>query len=212
MFQGEAYPSERESMSTKKWVACGLLAAALAAGAAAPLGATTLIRQGLDKLVADNANIVVGTVIDYHSYWNDDHTFILTDVRFAPEEVLKGRLAGDQVTITVLGGRVGELTTLIVGGPVLEKGQSYLLFLNSEDLPGVAGALTVRDLCQGAFDVVVAKDGLRAVSQANGHPLLADDAGNFLPPGEEQGVLLNEMTSLIKDLVRHSQGGRPEVR
>jgi hypothetical protein len=199
-------------MSTKKWLVCGLLAAAIAASVTAPLGATTLIRQGLDGLVADNATIVVGQVVDYYSYWNDDHTFILTDVRFAPEDVLKGRVTGDELTITVMGGRVGELTTLIVGGPVLEKGSSYVLFLNNESLPGVDGVLTVRDLSQGAFDVVVAKDGLRAVSQANGHPLLADDAGNFLPPGEEQGILLNEMTELIRDLVRHSQTGRPEVK
>jgi hypothetical protein len=199
-------------MSTKKWLVCGVLAAAVAASVTAPLGATTLIRQGLDKLVADNATIVVGQVVDYYSYWNDDHTFILTDVRFATEEVLKGRVSGDELTITVMGGQVGDLTTLIVGGPVLEKGQSYLLFLNHESLPGVDGALTVRDLVQGAFDIVVAKDGLRAVSQANGHPLLADWAGNSLPPGEEQGVLLNEMSSLIRDLVRHSQGVRPEVR
>lgn len=199
-------------MSTKKWLVCGVLAAAIAASVTAPLGATTLIRQGLDKLVADNATIVVGQVVDYYSYWNDDHTFILTDVRFAAEEVLKGRLTGDELTITVMGGNVGDLTTLIVAGPVLEKGQSYLLFLNNESLPGVDSALTVRDLVQGTFDIVVAKDGLRAVSQANGHPLLADFDGNSLPPGEEQGVLLNEMTSLIRDLVRHSQSGRPEVK
>lgn len=196
----------------KKWLVCGMLAAAIAASVTAPLGATTLIRQGLDRLVADNATIVVGQVVDYYSYWNDDHTFILTDVRFAAEEVLKGRFSGDELTITVMGGQVGELTTLIVAGPVLEKGNSYVLFLNNESLPGVDGALTVRDLAQGAFDVVMAKDGLRAVSQANGHPLLADGAGNFLPPGEEQGILLNELTTLVKDLVRHSQVGRPEVK
>jgi len=195
----------------KKWLVCGLLAAAIAASVTAPLGATTLIRQGLDTLVADNATIVVGQVIDYHSYWNADHTFILTDVRFAAEEILKGRFEGDELTITVMGGQVGELTTLIVAGPVLEKGNSYVLFLNHESLPGVDGVLTVRDLAQGAFDVVMAKDGLRAVSQANGHPLLSDPAGNFLPPGQEQGILLNEMTSLVRDLVRHS-GGRPEVK
>lgn len=199
-------------MSTKKWLVCGLLAAAIAASVTAPLGATTLIRQGLDRLVADNATIVVGQVVDYYSYWNDDHTFILTDVRFAPEEVLKGRVTGDELTITVMGGQVGELTTLIVGGPVLEKGSSYVLFLNNESLPGIDGVLTVRDLVQGAFDIVMAKDGLRAVSQANGHPLLADWAGNSLPPGEEQGILLNDMTSLVRDLVRHSQAGRPEVK
>lgn len=87
----------------------------LAMWIAAPLGATTLARTGLDELVAGNDRVVVGEVVDAISYWNEDRTFILTDVRVAPTETIKGKAKGE-LTLTLLGGTVGDLTTLIVGG------------------------------------------------------------------------------------------------
>src|SRR5690349_11478748 len=164
-------------MKVVKGLMHGALALALAASVAAPASATTLVRASLDELVAANSAVVLGEVVDVESYWNAEHTFILTDVRFRTSDVLKGRAQSDELTITVMGGSVGDLTTLIIGGPQLFPGHSYVLFLNEESLPGAQSVLTVRDLVQGAFDVVMAKDGLRAVSQANSHPLLPDKAG-----------------------------------
>ena len=66
------------------------LALAAAALLAAPAGATTLMRAGLDELVRGNETIVQGKVVEIHSYWNADHSFILTDVRVRPNEVFKG--------------------------------------------------------------------------------------------------------------------------
>jgi hypothetical protein len=97
----------------------GVAAIALIA-AATSARATTLVRAGLDTLVAGNATIVLGEVVDAVSYWNDDHTFILTDVTLQPIETIKGRategIAGP-LTLTLMGGTVGDLTTLILGGP-----------------------------------------------------------------------------------------------
>src|SRR5262245_23642197 len=89
---------------------------------AVPAPATTLVRQGLEKLVAENQQALVGTVVDLRSYWNEDHTFILTDVRFRPEQSLKGRIRQGDVTLTLMGGTVGDLTTLIIAGPELVPG------------------------------------------------------------------------------------------
>jgi hypothetical protein len=52
---------------------------------------TTLIRQGLERLTSDDEGIMVARVLDTRSYWNADHSFILTDVRVRPSRVLKGR-------------------------------------------------------------------------------------------------------------------------
>src|SRR5262245_21388384 len=82
---------------------------------AIPAGATTLVRQGFDKLTTEIDMVVQGRVLDLHSYWNADHNFILTDVRVRPSQVLKGQPGGD-VTFTVMGGSVGEITTVIIGG------------------------------------------------------------------------------------------------
>lgn len=182
-------------------VLCGVLAVAIAASLAAPAGATTLQRMGLEELVAANRTIVVGQVVDARSYWNKDKGFILTDVRIAVNDVLKGRLQDQEITITVMGGRVGELTTLILGGPELMPGKSYLLFLNEENLPGKR-ATTVRDLCQGAFDLVIGKDGLRAVSQANRHPLIPDRLGYIDAPGGVEGIPFNAMIQSIRGFAR----------
>jgi len=177
------------------------MALAVAATLAAPASATTLRRMGLEELVAGNRTVVVGQVSDVRSYWNKDHSFILTDVRIAVNDVVKGKLQDQEITITVMGGRVGDVTTLIVGGAELLPGKSYLLFLNEESLPGKR-AQTVRDLCQGAYDLVIGKDGLRAVSQANRHPLIPDSLGYIDAPGGVEGIPFNAMIQSIRGLVR----------
>ena len=164
---------------------------------AIPASATTLIRQGLETLSKDNEQIVQGRVIDIHSYWNDDHTFILTDVRVRPTRVLKGERGRGEITFTVLGGTVGEITTLVIASPDLVSGSDYLLFLNREDLPGASQRLTVRDLAQGAFDVANG----RAYSQAAHHPLLADSEGRVDPPGGAEGLALDDMVRQIGRIV-----------
>jgi hypothetical protein len=171
------------------------------AALAAPASATTLIRQGLDELVRGNATIVQGKVVDLHSYWNQDHTFILTDVRVRPVDGFKSWRSGKDVTFTILGGMVGDVTTMIVGGPVLVPGTEYLLFLNHEDLPGAAQALTVRDLVQGVYEVGVVNGQRRFFSQALGHPLAPDAQGRFDVPGGEAGIEATDMVTQIRKAI-----------
>jgi len=188
----------------------GVAAFAIAASVVAPAGATTLIRESLDELVRSNRTIVVGEVVDTHSYWNADGTFILTDVRVIAHDVLKGNAQDREITLTVMGGQVGEITTLIIGNPDLVPGNSYVLFLNDEELPG-GKALTVRSLVQGTFDVKMGRDGLRAISQAIQHPLLPDGRGSYEAEGGQEGFPLNSMTQSIREIVRNT-GARREVK
>jgi len=198
-------------MQVRRALLCGGLTLALAAAAAAPSGATSLIRQSLDGLVAGNATIVVGQVLDAHSYWNEDGTFILTDLRIKATDVLKGDPKDDEFTVTLLGGSVGDLTTLIVGGAELIPGKPYVLFLDEEDLPGVRSVRTVLHHSQGVFEVVKARDGLRAISQAIRHPLVPDALGFVDPPGGAQGVPLVTFTKSIRETTAR-QGTRREVQ
>lgn len=188
---------------------CGALALAMAA-AAAPSSATTLIRQNLDRLVAGSSTVVVGEVLDSHSYWNEEGTFILTDVRLRATDVLKGDPLDTDLTVTLLGGTVGDLTTLIVAGAELLPGKSYVVFLGNGDLPGVRGARTVGFHAQGVFDIVKARDGVRAISQANRHPLHPDALGFVDPPGGAKGLLLADMVRSVRETAAR-QGSRREV-
>lgn len=193
-------------MKAAERICRGLVALAIAAAFVAPAGATTLVRQGLDELVANNANVVVGEVLAVHSYWNEDGSFILSDVTFGVTETLKGKKHRPEITVTVMGGKVGDLTSLIVGGPELVEGKAYVLFLNREDLPGAKAALTVRDLSQGTFDLAVnAKGDLRAISQADRQPLLADRLGRTDAPGGAAGISFDAMTQAIREIA-----SRPE--
>jgi len=161
---------------------------------AAPACATSLVRRGIENLTRDNETIVQASVVDIHSYWNAAHTLILTDVHVRPSKQMKGAGAGD-LTFTVLGGTVGETTTLIVGGPDLAPGTEYVLFLSHIDLPGTPGRLTVRDLCQGVFTV---RNG-RAFSEAAGEPLLPDANGSSEAPGGAEGLALETLAQQIHD-------------
>lgn len=198
-------------MSGIRWFVRGAAVLAVVAGAVVPAGATTLVRAGLDELVAGNGTIVVGEVLDADSYWSADGTFILTDLRVSTIEVLKGRPESREMTVTTMGGTVGDTTTLIVGGPVLLPGRSYVLFLNPEELPG-ARALTVRDLVQGVFELKESPGGLRAISQANSHPLLPDRGGDFEPPGGVKGMQLDLLVESIHELAAPRANHRPEVK
>ena len=168
--------------------------------AAIPVGATTLIRHGLDQLTADNESVVYGRVLDIHSHWNADHSMILTDVRVRASEVLKGDKESREVTFTLLGGTVGEITTLIIGGPELVPGSDYVLFLNREQLMGSHGVLTMRDLSQGAFEIADLGAGKRAYSQALLHALMPDEDGISDPPGGAEGFALDDMLTQIRQL------------
>lgn len=197
-------------MVRRSLLCCGL-ALALAASVAAPSSATTLIRQSLDRLVAANRTIVVGEVLDAHSYWNDEGTFILTDVRVRATEVLKGNAKDTDFTVTIMGGSVGDLTTLILGGAELVPGKPYVIFLDEGDLPGVKGVRTVGYHSQGVFEVVKARDGMRAISQAVRHPMHPDALGFVDPPGGAKGLLLDNMVQSIRDIAGR-QDARREVK
>lgn len=176
------------------------LVLALAAGAVAPASATTLIRQSLDNLVVANRTVVVGEVLDAHSFWNEEGTFILTEVRVRATDVLKGEPKDSEFTVTLMGGSVGDLTTVILGGAELIPGKPYVLFLDEGDLPGVKSVRTVPYHSQGVFEVVKARDGMRAISQANRHPMRADALGFVDPPGGAQGLLLDQMIQSVREI------------
>lgn len=178
----------------------------LVAGLVMPVAATTLIRAGLDELVASNEMILMGEIVDLYSYWNADGTFILTDVRIRPLELVKGALPKGDLTVTLMGGTVGDTTTLILGSPELVPGKPYVLFLNPEDLPGVRSVMTVRDHCQGVFDLITKKDELFAVSQANTFSLLPDANGFYKAPGEIEGFQLDEMLKTIHEITERLDG------
>jgi hypothetical protein len=184
----------------------------IAAGAAPPAGASTFARVDLPYLVAGNETIVVGEVKAARSYWNEAKTFILTDFRVAVSDTLKGSLATREITVTVPGGKVGDLTSVIVGGADLKPGGWYVLFLRQGDLLGTRGVRYVRDHSQGVFELEMAGDGLRAASQARGQVLLADESGSAAPVGGADGLPFTTLIESVRELAGRERDHRPEVK
>jgi hypothetical protein len=69
---------------------------------------------------------------------------------------------------------------------------------------------TVRDHSQGVFEVVKGRDGLRAISEANRHPLYPDALGFVDPPGGAKGLLLDDMVRSIRAIA--GRDSRQEVQ
>lgn len=177
----------------------GWVAAAALLGASATAGATTLVRAGLEQLAASNSDIVVADVLETRSRWSADGRFIVTDVRLLAREVLKGPgSAGAELTVTLLGGTLGGLTTLIVSGAELRQGHRYVLFLNEEELLGARGVLTPREHSQAVFEVVQTKSGARAISQADPGALVPDAQGRRDVPGGAQGLPLDQLLQTVR--------------
>jgi hypothetical protein len=174
---------------------------AVALTAVVPAAATSIVRTDLGKMAAANALIVKGEVVDVYSHWNEDGNFIVSDVTVVVDETMKGQHQRE-IVFTALGGTVGDLSTVIVGGPEIEVGKRYVVFLNREDIPGRAAALTVRDLSMGIFDVVDAPSGEWALNQSLRHPLLPDDSGSIEPPGGFSGMSVDNLRRAVRDAVR----------
>lgn len=183
----------------------------IALGGGAQANASTFARIDLDHLVAGNGLIVVGEVLGARSYWNEARTFILTDVRVSVSEVLKGSPATREITVTLPGGQVGELTSMVIGAAHLAPGHWYVLFLREGDLLGARGVHYVRDHSQGVFHLEIAGDGVRAVSQARRLELHPDPAGISDPVGGAEGMPFTHLIESIRELASRERN-RQEVQ
>lgn len=200
-------------MRLKEVLIRGVGACAVAAILATPAEALSLKRADLDNLVAGNSTIVLATVSGASAYPGAGTKFILTDFRLTTQQVLKGSVAGT-FSITMMGGTVGDYTTLIPGGALLVPGRTYLLFLRTEALPGTRGGVTtVAEHTQGVFDIGV-KNGVKwAVSQAAEMALIPgeDDEGEEeeFPevPGGVEGMSLDQLVREIQSRVKQNAGG-----
>lgn len=135
----------RIQMRSKIWIACFvcLLIAICGPGAAR---ATTIERMSLEKM-SRMAKVIVRARCLGNST-NQDAGEIWTFTNFAVEEVWRGA-APAQITVRLLGGRTGNLTSSVSGVPRFRAGEEVLLFLE----PAAHGDFSVVSWEQGTFRV-----------------------------------------------------------
>jgi hypothetical protein len=106
---------------------------ALFAGSAAQ--AATFLALTQEELVAGSAAVVDARVAKVESFWNREHTIILTEATVRIDDVVVGE-APAFLEVRTFGGTVGRVRIEAPGFPSFEQGQRLLLFLYREPADG----------------------------------------------------------------------------
>lgn len=121
-------------------------AIAVTLGVAAAAFATQIVQKTPKELAAVSALVVDGKVTGVRSYWNDDHSKILTEAVVAVDATHKGANASS-VRVVQLGGVVGNVRQTAAGALAWKRGEEVLLFLE----PATPGAYQVTGYSQGKY-------------------------------------------------------------
>jgi hypothetical protein len=136
----------------------------------------TLANASLEELTYESAVVIHGTVESVHCEWEDEsgHT-IRTIVRLQVEEYLKGSGAS-YIQVEQMGGQIGDIGDVIVGTPILNKGDEVILFLVNDQ-----GVLKIHSIALGCYKVVQTSDGLsRAVNDLSATHLIDPDTDKVI--------------------------------
>ena len=89
----------------------------------------TLKKTSIAEMTRTSDLIIQGTILSNHSEWNDEKDLIYTFYRIQINDIYKGSVSGDVVTVRQLGGRIGDSEMILNGAPGLREGEDVLLFL-----------------------------------------------------------------------------------
>ncbi len=110
--------------------------------------ATEIMYQSPKQLADESSRIVRGTVVSVRSYWNAQHTTILTETRIRVAETYKGARTPEAVVVQ-LGGVVGHVKVNVEGALSWKPAEEVLLFLETNP----DGAYQVAGFSQGKFAI-----------------------------------------------------------
>jgi len=135
----------RRKMRNKIWIA-SCVALLFAICDASPASATTIERMSIEKMSRTAKVIVRARCVGNSTRQNAGEIWTFTN--FAVEQVWRGA-APSQITVRLLGGRDGNLTSSVSGVPRFRAGEEVLLFLE----PTPRGDYSVVSWEQGTFRI-----------------------------------------------------------
>jgi hypothetical protein len=126
-----------------------LLLAAVQASAALTASATTLERMSVAKMTQAAQLVVRAQCVVNSTAWDGGEIWTFTS--FAVEDSWKGAPNGaaQQVTVRLLGGSVGNLTSTVSGVPRFRPGEEVILFLQNT----ARGDYSIVSWVQGTFRI-----------------------------------------------------------
>lgn len=155
----------------KNRVLVGLAVACLIA-AAMPAAASTFLAMSQEELMTSSAAVVQGQVLEVRSFWNDDHTNIISEARIEVTDLLAGD-APAVVTVRTFGGEVGNYRVEALGFPKFSPGEKAVLYLRAD-----GDAFRVAGYAQGFYRIRSTAKGELAV------PTLGEGVRLFKPDGQ----------------------------
>lgn len=95
--------------------------------------ATQIVPSTLEYMTGFSDAIVVGHVVDKHSYWQDKK--IVTSIIVDVEQLVKDSDGKDSSSVELIipGGKVGDIAFEVDQAPIFEVGQKVMLFLKKID-------------------------------------------------------------------------------
>lgn len=166
---------------------------------AAAASATTLVRMDLDELAAKAA--IVARVRCLENEARVDGNEIWTFSRFEVIETLKGS-APREITVRLLGGRVGHLISTIDGVPRFRAGEELYLFL----VQTRTGDFGVAGWAQGTFRLRRYNvSGREEVTQDTGSVTIFDPATRQFRPGGVRRMPVEQFRQRVREAAgRHA--------
>jgi hypothetical protein len=162
----------------------------------------------LQDLTNGADSVLVGTVVERNSYWNDEHTHIYTSVVMSVDNTLKGTANKDNVAITVTGGEVEGIGEMVSEMPVFDQGEQAVVFLKkltAKQLPqaeavqgqlageqyevynGYRGKFTIKGGRAGGLPEAQFKERVNSIAKGQTLPVTELDV---IPPSETAPYLL----------------------
>lgn len=168
----------------------------LAALATLPATASTFLAMSQEELAAGAGAVVVGKVSEVRSFWNEEHTAILTEAVVKVGEVILGE-APATVVVRTFGGTADGYTVEAHGFPTFLEKQRLLVFLHQER----DGSLRVLGYQQGQYYLVRGDDGVElAVPAVETDARLVTREGRLAPMPE--ALPLDTLKSQIRRAAR----------
>jgi len=166
--------------------------------------AAVLIHLTFEEMTEQSSAVVLGRCVEVRSEWTADRSDIVTHYVFEVRQYYKGNL-GQRITITGLGGQVGEWVALYSGVPGFRVGEEAVLFVWT----GPQGRHQVIGLTQGKFRV--GRDGAtgEAVLQQtlSAEPMLEPRNHSHAAPAGQLAMPLAAFRSRIESYLRNRAGG-----
>lgn len=130
-------------------ITIAIFLAALQGAAALSASATTLERMSVAKMTQVAQLVVRARCVTNSSAWHDGEIWTFTS--FTVEDAWKGAPSGaaQRLTVRLLGGSVGNLSSTVSGVPRFRPGEEVILFLQ----PTARGDYSIVSWVQGTFRI-----------------------------------------------------------